>query len=138
MTTVADDVGKYIQTENSELTRFLTLTLPGKGLEAGDTFDEQKGQFRHMVDEVVGKIEHRKDQPIEYVGGIEPQQNGNPHAHLLVDCYIDQYWLANAWRDCGDRQDRGGYIHIKQVDDAEAAADYLVGYVGGEVVGNIF
>jgi len=134
----ADRVAEYIRDDNPELRRFVTLTLPGRGLEAGDSFAEQLPDFQAMVHDLVEKIEDRKG-PFEWVGGIEPQSNGNPHAHLLVDQYIDRGWLANTWGDCGEGDDAGGYIKIEHADGEPAeVADYIVGYVGGGVaVGNI-
>lgn len=134
---VANEVARYIQEENDELTRFVTLTLPGRGLEAGDTFDAQREDFRAMVHELMGKIEDRKG-PTEWIGGIEAQENGNPHAHLLVDSYIDQGWLANAWKESGDGDDHGGHVKIQQVGGGGAgAAKYACAYVDGGVIGNI-
>jgi hypothetical protein len=138
MQSVANDVERYIRRENPELNRFATLTLPGEGLEAGDTFTEQLPDFLGMLDELGDKLEARKGESIEWVGGVEPQSNENPHAHLLIDDYVDRSWLERAWRECGDGDDRGGYVHIKQADGGAAAvADYIVGYVNGPVVGNV-
>jgi hypothetical protein len=134
----ADRVTDYIENENPDLRRFVTLTLPGDGLDAGDTFPEQVPDFRAMVHKLAEKIQDRKGST-EWVGGIEAQENGNPHAHLLVDQYIDRDWLANAWADCGDGADRGGYVKIEYAEgDAEAVGDYIVAYVDSAlVVGNI-
>lgn len=134
----ADRVTEYIETENPDLRRFVTLTLPGDGLAAGDSFQDQLPDFENMVHELADRIKDRKA-GLEWVGGIEPQNNGNPHAHLLVDQYLDRGWLENTWADCGEGPDQGGFVKIEYASgDAAAVAEYVVAYVGGAVaVGNI-
>jgi hypothetical protein len=95
MRDVAAEVAEYVERENGDLNRMVTLTVPGRGLEAGDTFDEQRDDFEAMMYELVEKIEDRKGD-VEWVGGIEAQGNGNPHGHFLIDQFIDDGWLANA------------------------------------------
>lgn len=92
-----------------------------------------------MIDELMTKVQQRKGGDVEWVGGIESQRNGNPHAHILTDAWIDKDWLQNAWQDCDDGEDWDGFTRIEDVggDGGGGAAEYACAYVDGGIIGNV-
>jgi hypothetical protein len=89
------------------LSRLLTLTLDPKKIE-GDPIRYLRGtfnKFRVYLGRKYGSAP-------KYIAVVELQKSGNPHLHILIDRFIEQAWVKQAWQAIG-----GGYkVDIRYVD----------------------
>lgn len=79
-----------------------------------------------------------------YIWRAEKQENGNIHFHIIVDQYIDKFWLQKTWNHCQEKlfyisrytkqtyKDNPPSTHIRAVDDYEAAKNYVTKYITKE------
>ncbi len=65
----------------------------------------------------------------KYIRVIESQKNGNPHLHILLDCYLKQDWVSGAWSALGG----GKIVDIRRV-DMHRASHYLSKYLTKEML----
>jgi hypothetical protein len=69
---------------------FITLTL---SYNQSHTDQEIK---RHCLNSFLTSLRHEHT-GINYFWKAEKQRNGNIHFHLIVDQYVNKYWLQNKW-----------------------------------------
>ncbi len=99
-----------------QLDRFLTLTLNP------ETIPEKDHPHRHIWN-VWGKFRvylgRKYNEPISYICVLELHRSGIPHLHALVDRYIHQKWISQAWEAVGG----GPIVFIKRVERLADAED---------------
>jgi hypothetical protein len=64
-----------------------------------------------------------------YIRVLEFQRNGNPHLHILIDRFIAQTWLQQAWQAVGG----GRFVNIKFV-DIQRVGRYISKYLTKELL----
>lgn len=65
----------------------------------------------------------------QYIRILEFQKNGNPHLHILIEHYVPQAWLKQAWCALG-----GGWaVDIRRV-DIRRVSRYLSKYLTKELL----
>ena len=64
-----------------------------------------------------------------YIRILEYQKNGNAHLHLLLNCYLPQDWVSEAWSAVGG----GRVVNIKRV-DIHRVTHYLSKYLTKEML----
>lgn len=115
---IARRAGEY------KLTRFVSLTLDpaklGKNEESVSYLRECFSKFRVYLQRKCGKS-------IKYIAVVELQKSGMAHLHVLVDQFIDQRWLSEAWQAVGG----GRIVDIRYVDVHRISA-YLAKYLAGD------
>jgi len=57
-------------------------------------------------------LKRRFGASVNYIAVLEFQKNGNPHLQLLVDRFIPQQWISEAWSALGG----GRIVDIRYVD----------------------
>ena len=80
-----------------QLRRFLTLTLNPRYCDAEDSVPYIKNcwaKFRTY-------LKPRYQTPIPFIYVVELQQSGYAHLHILLDRFIEQYWIKEAWQAVG-------------------------------------
>jgi hypothetical protein len=106
------------------LSRFLTLTLDPSKIE-GDPIRYLRGTFNKFR----VYLHRRFGTAPKYIAVVELQKNGNPHLHILIDRYIEQAWIKNAWESIG-----GGYkVDIRFV-DVHRVSKYVSKYLTDELL----
>ena len=118
-----------IATEH-KLTSMATLTLDPRKLSPAE---------RKRTDRYIRKVwrvmrvslarKHGKGKSLAFVGVLEFQKNGNAHLHILLDKFISQEWLSEAWESIGG----GRIVDIRYVDVHRVSA-YLSVYLAGDKV----
>ncbi|MGA2754980.1 MAG: hypothetical protein ABSE53_14565 [Terracidiphilus sp.] len=112
--------------EELALQYFLTLTLDPSKLKDGEnpvrhlrlTFDKLREYLRR----------HYEETPA-FIFVLEFTQRGIPHAHVLIDRYIEQKWISKTW----DRLGGGRIVFINQV-TVRHVARYLSKYLTKELL----
>ena len=102
------------------LERFLTLTLdPRKGSqeESWDRIKKAWAKFRVSLTRRYGK-------GFQYLWVVEAQKNGYAHLHILIDRYVPQAWVKQAWDAVG-----GGSIVFITRSDVRKTGPYLAKYL---------
>ncbi len=108
-----------------ELRRFLTLTLNPRSCTAEGSEKYIKdcwAKFRVSLGRLNGKA-------IQYILVMERQKSGYAHLHILVDRYLPQPWVQQAWKAVGG----GKFVNIKMV-DIHRVAPYLSKYLTKELI----
>jgi hypothetical protein len=105
--------------EELRLNRFITLTLDPSKIE-GDPVVYLRETFNKFRTYLRRKYGHAP----KYIAVLEFHENGKPHLHVLVDCYIEQAWLSAAWEAVGG----GRIVHIRFV-DVQHVSHYLAKYL---------
>jgi len=106
------------------LTRFLTLTLDHSHC----TAENSAVYLRECWRKLRTYTKRRYGQTIDFIAVIEFQINGYAHLHVLVDRYIPQPWIKNAWQAIGG----GPVVDIRQVDIHRISA-YLSKYLTKDI-----
>ena len=102
------------------LCRFLTLTLNPRACAAKDSVPYVKycwAKFRTY-------LKRRYQAPISFIAVVELQQSGYAHLHILVDRFIEQDWIKEAWQAVG-----GGEIVDIEYVDIHRIAPYMAKYL---------
>ena len=103
------------------LTRFLTLTLDPKSA-------PEDRKVRYMW-EVWRKfrvsLKRKLGRTVSFISVIELHKSGYPHLHVLVDEFIAQRWISNAWSRVGG----GRVVYIERVKDVGRIGAYLGKYL---------
>jgi hypothetical protein len=105
--------------EELRLQRFITLTLDPSKIE-GDPVVYLRETFNKFRTYLRRKYGHAP----KYIAVLEFHENGKPHLHVLVDCFIEQAWLSAAWEAVGG----GRIVHIRFV-DVQRVSHYLAKYL---------
>jgi hypothetical protein len=104
------------------LDRFLTLTLDQK------TIPENSNLHRYIWN-VWGKFRvylgRKHDEAISYICVLELHKSGVPHLHALVDRFIHQKWISQAWEAVGG----GPVVFIKRAGELADVGRYLAKYM---------
>lgn len=108
--------------EHHKLTRFVTLTLDPKKL-GGDASDSV-AYLRKCFDKFRTYLQRKFGRSIKYIAVLEFQKNGFAHLHLLVDRFIEQAWISQAWEALGG----GSHVDIRMV-DLHRVSRYLSKYL---------
>jgi hypothetical protein len=93
--------------QSNRLNILLTLTLDPKKLEGEDSTRYINKVFAHFRIYLKRKLKHSP----KYIRVLEHQKNGNAHLHLLLNDYIRQEWIADAWSALGG----GRVVDIRRV-----------------------
>jgi hypothetical protein len=102
------------------LSRFLTLTLDP----ADCTPEESVRYIRSCWNKFRVYLKRRYRTRLSYIVVLELQKSGYAHLHILIDRFIEQGWISDAWQSLGG----GRIVHIKQV-DIHRVAPYLSKYL---------
>ena len=106
--------------EAHRLNILLTLTLDPKKLNGEDSTRYINRLFRHFRTYLKRKL-HRAP---KYIRILEHQKNGNAHLHILLNGYIPQEWISNAWASLGG----GQIVDIRRV-TMRSVSHYLSKYL---------
>jgi hypothetical protein len=102
-----------------DLRRLLTLTLDPATCTAGQSV----AYVRRCSNKFRTSLKRRAGKSITYIAVVEMQKSGYAHLHVLVDRYLPQAWIGQAWRSVGG----GRIVDIRQVDIQRVSA-YLSKY----------
>jgi hypothetical protein len=111
--------------ERLRLNKLLTLTLdPAKlrGKESTKYINEVFADFRVYLRRHLGYAP-------DYIRILEYQKNGNAHLHVLLNCYLPQNWVSEAWSAVGG----GRIVDIKHV-DIHRVSRYLSKYLTKQMI----
>lgn len=109
------------------LSRFLTLTLdPAKlpeGADGAKFLRQVWAKFRTYLRRRCGRT-------VQFISVIEATQAGVAHLHILVDQYLEQHRISDAWSRLGG----GRVVFIKQAHDLKRCGWYLGKYLTKEMI----
>jgi hypothetical protein len=115
------------EAKSNNLSRFLTLTLDPKKLDASeDNFKYIRktwNKFRVYLKRKYGKS-------ISFISVMHLHKSGTPHLHILLDRYIKQSWIKKSWSKLGG----GEIVYIEEVKDLEKIGWYLGKYLAKEEI----
>ena len=74
-------------------------------------------------------LKPRYQTPIPFIYVVELQQSGYAHLHILLDRFIEQYWIKEAWQAVG-----GGEIVDIQLIDIHRIAPYMSKYLTKDIL----
>ena len=111
--------------EKHRLTTLLTLTLDPAKLKGEDPTRFINRVFADFRVYLKRKLGHA---PV-YIRILEYQKNGNAHFHVLLNCYLPQHWVSEAWSALGG----GRIVDIKRV-DVHRVSRYLSKYLTKEMI----
>ena len=112
----------------------VTLTLPATQYESDEVIKSK------YLNNFLVQLK-RKVLDINYLWVAEKQKNGNIHFHLIVDRWVDKFWLQKKWNEV---LDNGHYIstfankyghtnppstHVTGSKDMKNVSAYLAGYI---------
>lgn len=109
------------------LNRFLTLTLDPKRVEPGV---DHVAYLRDTWRKFRVYLKRRHGQTVTFIAVMEAHKSGVPHLHVLVDRYIHQKWISNAWSALGG----GRIVHIERVKNLGGMGRYLGKYLTKEML----
>ena len=81
-----------------ELNRFLTLTLDPKKCAEGE---DLIWYIRKVWAKFRVYLQRRHGSSIKFITVMEEHKSGVPHLHILVDRFIPQKWISEAWSALG-------------------------------------
>lgn len=102
------------------LSRFLTLTLDPKACKP----EESVEYIRKTWNKFRTSLKRLHGQAIPFITVLEFQKSGYAHLHILIDRFIPQNWISEAWSSVGG----GKIVFIKQV-DVRRIGPYLSKYL---------
>lgn len=108
------------------LSRFLTLTL--------DPATAPKPEDVTYIRDVWRKfrvyLKRKFKRNVSFISVVELHKSGYPHLHVLVDQYIPQAWISEAWSSLGG----GRIVYIEKVKDLQKIGWYLGKYLTKEML----
>jgi hypothetical protein len=111
--------------EKLKLNKLMTLTLDPSKLDGADStryINEVFADFRVYLRRKLGHSP-------AYIRVLEYQKNGNAHLHVLLNCYLPQDWVSEAWEAVGG----GRIVDIKRV-DLHRVSRYLSKYLTKQMI----
>lgn len=111
--------------ERYRLNKLLTLTLDPKKLKGRDSteyINEVFADFRVYLRRRVGHSP-------TYIRVLEYQENGNAHLHILLNCWLPQDWIKEAWSALG-----GGVVVDIRFVDMHRISHYLSKYLSKQML----
>ena len=111
--------------ERLKLNKLLTLTLDPAKLQGEDSttyINAVFADFRVYLRRKLGRTP-------SYIRVLEYQKNGNAHLHILVNCWLDQGWVSEAWAAVG-----GGRIVDIRLVDMHRISHYLSKYLTKQMI----
>lgn len=111
--------------EQHRLTTLLTLTLDSSKLSGEDStryINEVFADFRIYMKRRLGVNP-------KYIRVLEYQKNGTAHLHIVLNCYLKQSWVSDAWAALGG----GKIVDIRRV-DMHRVSNYLSKYLTKEML----
>jgi len=102
------------------LNRFLTLTLDPRACSP----EESIPYIRNCWNKFRTYLKRKYKGTISYITVVELQKSGYAHLHILIDRFIEQSWISEAWQAVGG----GKIVFIRQV-DLHRIAPYLSKYL---------
>src|SRR5262249_40846173 len=110
--------------EKLRLCRFVTLTLDPKKIHGDPVryLNRVWAKLRTYLKRKFGATP-------AYIRILEFQQSGNPHPHILIDRFIIQSWLQQAWQSVGG----GLFVNIEWV-DVHRVSRYVSKYLTKELL----
>jgi len=112
--------------DEHKLTRFATLTLDPKRIPDPEKSDRY---IRECWRKMRVKLERKYGSPLKFISVLEFHYSGVAHLHVLLDRYIPQEWLSEAWQAIG-----GGEIVDIRFVDVRRVASYLAKYLTGDKI----
>ena len=107
------------------LRRFLTLTLNPHRCSPEESFS----YVRRCWSKFRTYLRRRYRGPVSFIAVVERQQSGYAHLHVLVDRYIEQPWIKEAWQAVGG----GKIVDIRYV-DIHRIAPYMAKYLTQDIL----
>jgi hypothetical protein len=108
------------------LSRFLTLTLdPATAPKAGDV-----AYIREVWRKFRVYLKRKFKRNVSFISVVELHKSGYPHLHVLVDQYIPQHWISEAWSSLGG----GRIVYIERINDLSKIGWYLGKYLTKEML----
>jgi hypothetical protein len=109
-----------------KLDKLATLTLDRKKIKKGQRSDRY---IRECWRKMRVSLARKFGKSVDYVGVLEFHKDGIAHLHLLLNRFIEQGWLSDAWSEVGG----GVIVDIRMVDIHRVTA-YLSVYLAGDKV----
>jgi hypothetical protein len=106
--------------ERLKLNKLLTLTLDPAKLQGQESTKYINGVFADFRVYLKRRLGYAPD----YIRILEYQKNGNAHLHVLLNRYLPQDWVSEAWSSVGG----GRIVDIKHV-DIHRVSRYLSKYL---------
>jgi len=110
-----------------QLERMATLTLDPKRIPNDQRSDRY---IRECWRKMRVYLQRQYGTSIDFISVLEFQQSGIAHLHLLLNVYIPQAWLSDAWVKCGG----GKIVDIRRFVKIQFVAAYLAGYLAGKKI----
>lgn len=104
------------------LKRFLTLTLDPEKVGEGE---DLVWYIREVWRKFRVYLKRRLGRSVSFISVLEAHKSGRLHLHVLLDQYVEQRWISEAW----DRLGGGRIVFIKRVDDLSGVGWYLGKYL---------
>jgi hypothetical protein len=111
--------------ERLKLNKLLTLTLDPTKLNGKESTKYINGVFADFRVYLKRRLGYAPD----YIRVLEYQKNGNAHLHVLLNCYLPQAWVSEAWAAIGG----GRVVDIKHV-DVHRVSHYLSKYLTKQMI----
>jgi hypothetical protein len=109
-----------------KLNKMATLTLDRKKIKKGQRSDRY---IRNCWRKMRVSLARKFGESVDYVGVLEFHKDGVAHLHLLLNQFIEQGWLSDAWSEVG-----GGVIVDIRLVDIHRVTAYLSVYLTGDKV----
>jgi hypothetical protein len=109
------------------LERMATLTLDPSRIPSGERSDQY---IRECWRKMRVYIKREFGNSIDFISVLEFQESGSAHLHLLLNIYIPQAWLSEAWVRSGG----GRIVDIRRFVKIHFVAAYLAGYLAGNKI----
>jgi hypothetical protein len=106
--------------QEKDLSRFLTLTLDPASCQSEDSTP----YIRRCWNKFRTYLKRRYGTAVSFITVLELQKSGYAHLHILLDRFIPQAWISEAWQAVGG----GKIVFIKHV-DIHRIAPYLAKYL---------
>jgi hypothetical protein len=113
--------------QDLRLERMATLTL-----DPGHIPDAERSDLyiRRCWRKMRVYLKRKYGSSIDFISVLEFQESGVAHLHILLNIYVPQSWLSEAWQASGG----GKIVDIRRFTKIQFVAAYLAGYLAGEKI----